>query len=49
MSGTESFPRINRMLRAAREGSEDTLKEELRSYMKARDAAQSLFALEETL
>ncbi|MDO5702321.1 MAG: DUF5717 family protein, partial [Lachnospiraceae bacterium] len=49
MNGSDSFPRINRMLQCAAEGREDTLREEIGSYMKARNTAKTLFTLEETL
>ncbi len=49
LAGSESYPRINRMLKAAKAGDEKELKEELRSYLKARDTVRALFALEETV
>lgn len=46
--GVSSYARINRMLRAAKEGKDGALREELTSYLKAIKTAESLFELEGT-
>ena len=47
LSGTGSFQRIGRMLKYSKDGDEDALLEEMRSYCKAKQTAERLFVIEE--